>query len=158
MESSRTPLHLPPYGVRIHSICVPASLAHAFLNLETSIGIFIMIPTHITQTTQFWFSHNRANSFDESLGFPDGSDGKESARNAGDLGSIPRLWRSFGQGNTTNSSPLAWRIPWTEDLGRPQSVGSQRVRYDWETFSLFSSATTCWIQFLPLGFPAVLKC
>ena len=28
----------------------------------------------------------------------------------------------------THSSILAWEIPWTEDPGRPQSVGSQRVR------------------------------
>ena len=30
----------------------------------------------------------------------------------------------------THSSILAWRIPWTEEPGGPQSVGSQRVRYD----------------------------
>ena len=31
----------------------------------------------------------------------------------------------------TYSSILAWRIPWTEKPGRLQSMGSQRVRYDW---------------------------
>ena len=30
----------------------------------------------------------------------------------------------------THSSTLAWRIPWTEELGRLQSTGSQRVRHD----------------------------
>ena len=30
----------------------------------------------------------------------------------------------------THSSILAWRIPWTEEPGRLQSVGSQRVGYD----------------------------
>ena len=30
----------------------------------------------------------------------------------------------------TRSSTLAWKIPWMEELGRPQSMGSQRVRYD----------------------------
>ena len=30
----------------------------------------------------------------------------------------------------THSSILAWRIPWTEDPGRLQSIGSQRVRHD----------------------------
>ena len=34
---------------------------------------------------------------------------------------------------TTHSSILAWRIPWTEEPGRPQSLGSQRVRHDWAT-------------------------
>ena len=33
------------------------------------------------------------------MGFPGGSDGKESACNAGDPGSIPRLGRSFGEGH-----------------------------------------------------------
>ena len=31
---------------------------------------------------------------------------------------------------TTHSSIPAWRIPWTEEPGRLQSVGSQRVRHD----------------------------
>ena len=35
----------------------------------------------------------------EYLGFPDGSAGKESACNAGDLSSIPELGRSPGEGN-----------------------------------------------------------
>ena len=34
---------------------------------------------------------------------------------------------------TTHSSILAWRILWTEELGRLQSVGSQRVGQDWAT-------------------------
>ena len=32
-----------------------------------------------------------------------------------------------------HSSMLAWEISWTEDPGRLQSVGSQRVRHDFET-------------------------
>ena len=49
--------------------------------------------------------------------FPGSSDGKESSCNAGDLGLIPRLGRSPGEGNATYSSILAWRIPWTEEPG-----------------------------------------
>ena len=30
----------------------------------------------------------------------------------------------------THSSILAWRIPWTEDPGRLQAMGLQRVRHD----------------------------
>jgi len=30
----------------------------------------------------------------------------------------------------THSSTLPWRIPWTEEPGRLQSMGSQRVRHD----------------------------
>ena len=35
------------------------------------------------------------------------------------------------EGMATDSSTLAWRIPWTEEPGRPQSTGLQRVRHDW---------------------------
>ena len=31
---------------------------------------------------------------------------------------------------TTHSSTLAWKIPWTEEPGRPQSMWSQRVGHD----------------------------
>ena len=38
-----------------------------------------------------------------------------------------------------NSSTLAWKIPWAEEPGRLQSMGSQRVGHDWATsFSLFT--------------------
>ena len=33
----------------------------------------------------------------------------------------------------THFSTLAWKIPWTVEPGRLQSMGSQRVRYDWAT-------------------------
>ena len=39
---------------------------------------------------------------------------------------IPVL-RSPGEGMATHSSTLAWRIPWTEEPGGLQSMGSQRV-------------------------------
>ena len=62
--------------------------------------------------------------------FPGSSDGKASAYNPGDLGSIPGLGRSPEEGNGTHSSILAWKIPWTEEPGRLQSMGSQRVGHD----------------------------
>ena len=45
--------------------------------------------------------------------FPGGSAGKESACNAGDMGSIPGLGRCPGEREATHPSILAWRIPWT---------------------------------------------
>ena len=61
---------------------------------------------------------------------------------------LPAVWetwvRSLGQedplekGMATHSSILAWRIPWTEEPGRLQSMGSQRVRHDWTTNILSS--------------------
>ena len=40
---------------------------------------------------------------------------------------IPGSGRLHGKGNATQSSILAWRIPWTEKPGGLQSMGSQRV-------------------------------
>ena len=57
-------------------------------------------------------------------GFPGGSEGKASACNAGDPGSIPGSGRSPGEGNGNHSSILAWKIPWTEEPGQ-LSMGSQ---------------------------------
>ena len=34
------------------------------------------------------------------------------------------------KGMATHSSTLAWKIPWMEEAGRPQSMESQRVRHD----------------------------
>ena len=67
------------------------------------------------------------------MGFPGGSEGKASACNAGDLGSIPGSGRSPGEGNASHSSILAWEIPWTEEPDGLQSMGSQRVGHDWVT-------------------------
>ena len=64
------------------------------------------------------------------LGFPGGSDCKELAFNAEDLGSIPGLGRSPGKGMVTHSSIFARRIPWTEEPSGLQSIGSHRVGHD----------------------------
>ena len=55
---------------------------------------------------------------------PCGSDGKASPCNAGDPGSIPGLGRSSEKEIATHSSTLAWKIPWTEEPGSLQSMGS----------------------------------
>ena len=48
--------------------------------------------------------------------------------NAGDtdMGSVPESGNSSGEGKAAHSSTLAWRIPWTEEPGGLQSIGSQR--------------------------------
>ena len=63
-----------------------------------------------------------------SMGFPGGSNSKESVCNVGDLGSIPGQEEPLEKGMATHSSILAWRIPWTEEPGGLQSMGLQRVR------------------------------
>ena len=62
------------------------------------------------------------------LGFFGGSDGKESACNAGDLGLIPGL--GISPGGHDNPVFLPGESPWTVELGRLQSVGLQRVGHD----------------------------
>ena len=37
------------------------------------------------------------------------------------------------EGLATSSSILAWRVPWTEEPDRLQSMGSQRIRHDLES-------------------------
>ena len=57
----------------------------------------------------------------EGGGFPSDPDGKESACNVGDLGSIPGLERSAGEGHGNSLQYSCLRIPWTEEPGRLQS-------------------------------------
>ena len=69
------------------------------------------------------------------MDFPGGSDDKASAYNAEDLGSIPRLGRSLGEGNGNPFQYSCLKISWTEEPGRLQSTGLQRVGYDRVTLS-----------------------
>ena len=59
-------------------------------------------------------------------GFPGGSDSKESVCNAGVTGSIPGSGGSSGKEMATHSIIPAWRISWTEEPGRLQSMGPKR--------------------------------
>ena len=55
---------------------------------------------------------------------------KNSPANAGyasDAGLIPQLGKSPEKEIATHSSILAWRIPWSKEPDRLQSIGSQRV-------------------------------
>ena len=67
------------------------------------------------------------------VGLPRWLNVKESACNAGDTGgvhSIPgRGEDPLEEGMATHSSILAWRIPWMEEPGGLQSIGSQRIRH-----------------------------
>ena len=82
------------------------------------------------------------------LGFPGGSDSKESAGNAGALGSVPRSGRSSGEGNGSllqycleNSILLERRTWWL------QSMESQELD--------MTEATECTYIQLCMGFPAL---
>ena len=59
------------------------------------------------------------------------------AQTVKNLPAVQEIWvQSLGwkdpleKGMATHSSILAWRIPWTEEPGRLQSMGLQRVRHD----------------------------
>ena len=45
-------------------------------------------------------------------------------------GILPFLQANMKKALVTHSSPLAWKIPWTEEPGGLQSMGSLRVRHD----------------------------
>ena len=64
---------------------------------------------------------------------------------------LPAVWETWvqslgwedplGKEMATHSSILAWRIPWTEQPGGLQSMGSQRVRHDLVTDTTATTAT-----------------
>ena len=67
-------------------------------------------------------------------------EGGEASLVAQTVKSLPAVWetqvRSLGQKDpvekamATYSSILAWKIPWTEEPGKLQSMGSQRIRHN----------------------------
>ena len=60
--------------------------------------------------------------------FPGGLVVNNLPANSGDSGSMPGSGRSPGVGSGNHSSILAWKIPWTEESGGLQSMGSQKSR------------------------------
>ena len=70
---------------------------------------------------------NRFHANSHIWGLPWWFNGKESACNSGDAGSIPELERPLEKGMAIHSSILAWEIPWTEEPSRPQSMGLQKL-------------------------------
>ena len=107
-----------------------------------------------------WFAHNKKIKHNRwnccgplklfftltlySKGFPSGTDGKESACNAGDLSSILGMGRSPGEGN---DNPLQYSCL-ENSMGREvwQAIvqGSQRVRHDWMTKHTYTVNTVHW--------------
>ena len=51
---------------------------------------------------------------------------------------------SLEEGMATHSSILAWRIPWTEEPGGLQSMGSQRVQHDSSNLAAVAAANLIW--------------
>ena len=101
--------------------------------LTCYMGLVVLFPTYLCPCSSPIILHivadqallNLALAHFSCLGFPGGSAGKESTCSVKDLGLIPGLGRSPGEGTATYSSVLAWRTPWTL-----WSMGSQRVGHN----------------------------
>ena len=105
-------------------------------------GIEPVSPSPVLQANSLLLSHQESpenknlNStkigiFKYYLGLPCWLSSKESTCNAGSVRSIPGFGRAPGEGN--GNLPLQFCLeipPWAEEPGRPQSMGSQRVRHD----------------------------
>ena len=86
-------------------------------------------------------------------GFPAGSGSQVTVCNVGDLGSIPGSGRSPGEGNPLLYSiipqnPEFWRIPWTEEPGRLQSMGLQSQTQLSNSHTHTHTHTRCIFSFL----------
>ena len=72
---------------------------------------------------------------------------------------LPAMWKTqvqflcwedlLEEGMATHSSIFAWRIPWTEESGGLQSMGSQRVRHDATTNTDICMLIYLLLQFVP---------
>ena len=91
----------------IENLCVIVQQSHQNLFRR-------VCSTNLSSVNQTVFSnHIITASQVPSQGFPGGSAGKEPTCDAGDLGLIPGLGRSPGEGKGYPLYILAWRIPWT---------------------------------------------
>ena len=70
-------------------------------------------------------------------GLPSGSDSKETGLQCRRPRFDPWVGKNLEKEMATHSSILAWRIPWTEKGGRLQSMGSQRVRHNRVTDTVY---------------------
>ena len=84
----------------------------------------------------------------EKIDFPGGASSKEFACQCRRHKRWMRIWFLSQEdppedGMATHSSNLAWEIPWTEEPGRLQSVGTQRVRRDWSDLTHIAEKIHC---------------
>ena len=134
--------------IRLHSLCVCLSPPIAiyfsiFISIleHTHIHTLILTHSHTCIVSNTWHGpqcyricHSRMTKVVRTfVCFPGSSDGKASAYNAGDrvrsLGWKDPLEKEMA----THSSIHAWKIPWTEEPGGLQSMGSQRTGHNWAT-------------------------
>ena len=109
------PAQSPPRSFHLNqgppewSVCLPQSLSDLEAETATSVPLGVLVP----------------------MGFPHSSVGKESACNAGDLGSLPGLGRSPGEGEGNPLQYSCLKHPMAEEPGGLQSMGSQESDTTW---------------------------
>ena len=102
-----------------HTLTAPC-LLYFVASISSRSSFFYVWPFH--QTSNFVIER-------PSLDFP----GSSAVKN------LPAMWETLGwedcleKGMATHSGILTWRVPWTEEAGRLQSISSQRVGHDWRT-------------------------
>ena len=107
----------------------------------TDMLLHCLCPCFCNMTAKFLMEDNRIQK-SISFGLPQWFHGKESACNAGDLGSIPGLRRSPREGNGNPLQYSCLENPTTEEPGRLQSMGLQRIGHNWATNTLESDKPT----------------
>ena len=113
----------------LHAVAIPSISVHYSFN---TISNFLWGVYHC-------YDHlgNEKGFFPPTLGFPGGSDGKESAYNAGDVGLTPGLGISPGEGNGPLQSSFL-----ENSMDRGYNPWGLRVRHDWMT----NSKNSMWIM------------
>ena len=122
----------------VYGICISLNKSPSYLSLCLSLNSFC------DQTRRTWASESpdtgwerfylKDSEFDSQSELRDSVCGFKS-HSGFRLGSSPISEKAMAP----HSSTLAWKIPWTEEPGRLQSMGLLRVRYDWATsLSLFT--------------------
>ena len=81
----------------------------------------------INLSSHFWAVSGTGQSFQMALVIKNPPANAEDIR---DQGSIPGLGRSPGGWHSNRTGILTWRIPWTEEPGGLQSMGSQKVGHN----------------------------
>ena len=118
-------------------ILTSSSLTHLKHNIININLVFFSLLHHLPSSSHLnmltWNSFSKLRLYHPATGFPGGSLVKNLPANighAGDMGSIPGSGNFLGEWQPTPVF-LPGKIPWTEEPGGLQSMGSHRVGPDW---------------------------
>ena len=128
-------LPFPPWGdLPKAGIEIVSPVLQDYLPLESLGKLIKYCCSSVSKLHLTWVTHkNSQGKVYFKWEFPGGSYGKSICLHAGDLRSILGGEDPLKQAMVTHSSTLAWKIPWREEPGRLQSMGSQRVGHYWAT-------------------------